>query len=63
MSNVGKAKKNQGELNPKSKLKRHQVDEIRSLHNKGANTVKELSIAFGVLDSTIRRIIKGILWK
>lgn len=62
MSNVGKAKKNQGEKNPKSKLKRIQVDQIRSLHSEGAITVKELAATFGVIESTIRRILKGVLW-
>lgn len=52
-----------GEKNPRSKLSKAQVAEIRSLYSTGMHTQVELAQVFGVRQNQISRIIRNELWK
>jgi hypothetical protein len=45
-----------------SKLKEHEIEEIRSIYSKGGSTYKELAKKFGVHPPHIGRILKGRAW-
>jgi DNA-binding transcriptional regulator YiaG len=51
-----------GEESHLSKLKKHQVDEIRSLYKKENTSKKDLSILYNVSVSQINRIVNYINW-
>jgi Mor family transcriptional regulator len=50
-----------GELHPKAKLSKYEVDEIRERANDG-EAYAQLALIYGVSETQIRRIVRGINW-
>lgn len=56
------SKKNRGELNPRSKLTKNKVINIREALNSGMNS-KALALMYDVTPHTISNIKRGVTWK
>lgn len=52
-----------GENNPRCKLTKSQVLQIREIYLEGDMSKKELSVRYGVTQENIQRIIKRRTWK
>jgi group I intron endonuclease len=52
-----------GENNPRAKLKREQVDEIRALYKKGGISQEAIAAKYGVTQTAIGFIVRGVHWK
>lgn len=52
-----------GETNPKAKVGWEQVDRIRQMYASGEYSQQALGNQFGLSQSTVGRIISGVIWQ
>jgi hypothetical protein len=60
---IAKDRECRGERNPLHKLTNEQINEIRGEYARGGITQRDLGARFGVHQSEVSRIVRGLLWK